>query len=233
MEPIIAAQRAAEQAANDKKIQYFDLLDQRKETVEGLKLAALKGDADRVAAETARLRAVDAEIAKLQIGLVEKQAGQQLTGEQAMARTQADIDARAREGELNRASNERLERIRRATANQPGETERIEAEYARRRAIDPKDADAYLERIERIKGAGRTEGIAAQNANRAVTALENWRKETGKNIRMMNPKNPEAYANAEKQEIARIKQVYGVDLSVPSAGAPTTTKSGATVSNWN
>jgi len=104
MEPIIAAQRAAEQAANDKKIQYFDLLDQRKETVEGLKLAALKGDADRVAAETARLRAEDAEIAKLEIGLTEKQAGQQLTGEQAMARTQAEIDA-----------NRKLEEYRRQT----------------------------------------------------------------------------------------------------------------------
>jgi hypothetical protein len=146
MEPIIAAQRAAEQAANDKKIQYFDLLDQRKETVEGLKLAALKGDADRVAAETARLRAVDAEIAKLQIGLGEKQAGQQLTGEQAMARTQADIDARAREGEANRKNALQVEGIRSA-ARTAGAGERgalTPRDIARLRAQAEKDVDAQL-----------------------------------------------------------------------------------------
>jgi hypothetical protein len=146
MEPIIAAQRAAEQAANDKKIQYFDLLDQRKETVEGLKLAALKGDADRVAAETARLRAVDAEIAKLQIGLGEKQAGQRLTGEQAMARTQADIDARAREGEANRKNALQVEGIRSAarTAGAEGRGALTPRDIARLRAQAEKDVDAQL-----------------------------------------------------------------------------------------
>jgi hypothetical protein len=146
MEPIIAAQRAAEQAANDKKIQYFDLLDQRKETVEGLKLAALKGDADRVAAETARLRAVDAEIAKLQIGLGEKQAGQQLTGEQAMARTQADNEARAREGEANRKNALQVEGIRSAarTAGAGGRGALTPRDIARLRAQAEKDVDAQL-----------------------------------------------------------------------------------------
>jgi len=145
MEPIIAAQRAAEQAANDKKIQYFDLLDQRKETVEGLKLAALKGDADRVAAETARLRAVDAEIAKLQIGLGEKQAGQQLTGEQAMARTQADNEARAREGEANRKNALQVEGIRSAArTGAEGRGALTPRDIARLRAQAEKDVDAQL-----------------------------------------------------------------------------------------
>jgi hypothetical protein len=164
MEPIIAAQRAAEQAANDKRIQYFDLLDQRKETVEGLKLAALKGDADRVAAETARLRAVDAEIAKLGISLTEKQAGQQLTGEQAMERTQADIDARARENALTRASNEKVARIQAAARENPGGKEaaavaRVQAAIngspmlkalAEKAKFDPAAAAQYAAEEERL-----------------------------------------------------------------------------------
>jgi hypothetical protein len=55
----------------------------------------------------------------------------------------------------DRIQQARLERIRKATANQPGETERIFAEYTRRKAVDPKDAEAYLANIERIKGLGR------------------------------------------------------------------------------
>jgi hypothetical protein len=66
-----------------------------------------------------------------------------------------DAQMRAREGALNREQNERLERIRKATANQPGETERIFAKYTSLKATDPKAAEAYLTDIERIKGLGR------------------------------------------------------------------------------
>ncbi len=135
MEPIIAAQRAAEKAANEKKIQYFDLLDQRKETVEDRRLAMLKGDADRVAAETARLRAVDAEIAKLQIGLGEKQATQQLTGEQAMQRLQTELAAREKEAAAGRAT--QLEAARIGADRTPAEVRLME--WLR----DPKNKKLY------------------------------------------------------------------------------------------
>lgn len=64
-------------------------------------------------------------------------------------------DIQAREGELNRAQNERFEILRRATANQPGEAERIEAQYNRLKATNPAEAEQYLQRIERIKGLGK------------------------------------------------------------------------------
>lgn len=230
MEPIIAAQRAAEQAANEKKIQYFDLLDQRKETVEGLKLAALKGDADRVAAETARLRAVDAEIAKLQIGLGEKQAGQLLTGEQAMGRTQAEIDARSVEAAERRKHEIELEKMRRVTAQmKPKEQEYIE--QAKRlklseltggkpgTATPAQELEALQYALNTVKGAGRAESVEAQDRRTAMRALTDWEKETGSRLRMMNSKNPEVYANAKKEEIERIKRVFGIDLSVsPTTG---------------
>ncbi len=79
-------------------------------------------------------------------------------------------DIQAREGELNRAQNERLERIRRATANQPGEAERIFNEYTRRKAIDPKDAENYLETIDRIKGSGR--GTDIKETSNELRALK-------------------------------------------------------------
>ena len=84
-----------------------------------------------------------------------------------------------------------------------------------------------------VKGAGRAESIEAGNRRAAMDLLKDWQKETGSKIQMRNPKNPQAYEDAKKEEIERIKRVLGVDLSVPSAGAATTTKSGATVSNWN
>jgi hypothetical protein len=75
--------------------------------------------------------------------------------EAGIAERQFTGDVQMFEGAQNREQNERLERIRKATANQPGETERIFAEYTRRKAVDPKDAEAYLANIERIKGLGR------------------------------------------------------------------------------
>ncbi len=156
MEPIIAGQRTAEQSAREKQIQYFDLLDQRRETVEGLKLSALKGDADRVAAETARLRAVDAEIAKLQIGLGEKRAGQLLTGEQAEKRTKMDIDARAKEAELNRANALKVEGIRAATREGAGDIAQ------KRLALQQLKADPeYTAAMNKIKELSKAAGLSS------------------------------------------------------------------------
>jgi hypothetical protein len=172
MEPIIAAQRAAEQAANDKKIQYFDLLDQRKETVEGLKLAALKGDADRVAAETARLRAVDAEIAKLGISLTEKQAGQQHTGEQAMARTQAEISARAEESEKDR-------RARAALQSRPGPEQQM-IERAIKSLMDANPGMAYHEAYDKARGSGR--GMDLKETSVELRALKDEQQDLDKRL---------------------------------------------------
>lgn len=109
MEPIIAAQRAAEQAANEKKLQYFDLLDQRKDAVERLNLAWLQKDAEKAMAESARIRGIDADLAKTLTTLKADEAKQRLVGEQAMARTQAEIAGRAQEGALNRAQQAEIE----------------------------------------------------------------------------------------------------------------------------
>jgi hypothetical protein len=120
MEPIIAAQRAAEQAANDKRIQYFDLLDQRKDAVERLNLAWLQKDAEKAMAESARIRGIDADLAKTLTTFKADEAKQRLIGEQAMARTQADIESKERENALGRASNEKIARIQAAARENPG-----------------------------------------------------------------------------------------------------------------
>lgn len=59
------------------------------------------------------------------------------------------------EGAANRANAIELERMRRATADRPGETERILAEFNRLKAQDPAKAEQYLQNVERVRGLGR------------------------------------------------------------------------------
>jgi hypothetical protein len=75
--------------------------------------------------------------------------------EARIAERQFASDVQMFEGAQNRANSIEVERLRRATASMPGETERIHAEFNRRKAIDPADAEQYLQNIERIKGLGK------------------------------------------------------------------------------
>jgi hypothetical protein len=134
--------------------------------IETARIAASKGD-------FAAKREADMNAAKFQ------QKDREITGqlvtnlaqiEAANARSFAELQARAAEGKLNRETQIIVANINAASANRPGEAERIFDEYQRRLKTDPsgKLAEEYMTAIQRAKGldirAGdaKTRQIAAQ-----------------------------------------------------------------------
>jgi len=98
------------------------------------------------------------------------QQGRQFEVNAANARTFAQLQAQAAEGKLDRENRILVANIQAASANRPGEAERIFEEYQRRLKTDPsgKLAEEYMTAIQRAKGldirAGdaKTRQIAAQ-----------------------------------------------------------------------
>jgi hypothetical protein len=116
---------------------------------------------------------------------------------------------RAREGELNRAQNERLERIRQSTADRPGQAERIFAEYARLKGTDPKAAEQYLSTMDQILSLGKgTDDRTNLARQKLLEADTNY-----KMARMMyvNEKDPTKKAEflSQMREIERLHGIQG------------------------
>jgi len=105
----------------------------------------------------------------------------------------AGVDQRRMDEALNRLSQEKLEKLRitarAAEASRPGEAERIEANYMALIAKNkPEEAEAYLNRISRIKGGG-TAGVGADNAE--TRRLREAMKDIDARLEFMDANNPE------------------------------------------
>lgn len=113
---------------------------------------------------------LEVEIARTQASIEAAQQGRQFEVNAANARSFAELQARAAEGKLDRENRVLVANIQAASANRPGEAERIFDEYQRRLKADPsgKMAEEYMTAIQRAKGldirAGdaKTRQIAAQ-----------------------------------------------------------------------
>jgi hypothetical protein len=113
---------------------------------------------------------IDVQLATTQAGIEAAQQGRQFEVNAANARTFAQLQAQAAEGKLDRENRVLVANIQAASANRPGEAERIFDEYQRRLKADPsgKMAEEYMTAIQRAKGldirAGdaKTRQIAAQ-----------------------------------------------------------------------
>jgi hypothetical protein len=146
----VAGQQARDEAANQAQLMHQQAVLKLREAQQAKQL----GQFDRAMAF--EQQAADLE-GKARTSALEAQriAASLATNEYSGLVSLRGQDIQAREGELSRAQNERLEILRRATANQPGEAERIEAQYNRLKATNPAEAEQYLQRIERIKGLGK------------------------------------------------------------------------------
>jgi len=233
-------QRKAFEAAQRENRMEQNALDQLRQAQADLKLAQETGDVQAERTAKLKIEEIKSNFIDKRFEYLKERSTQEDRAEQRRltARGQDLTQQTAREQMANLMALERM----RQNAPKPDQDQIKRAEDLKLNeltggkpdtATPAQKLEALTFALNTVKGAPRADTVEAQNTNRAMTALENWRKGAGKDIQRMNIKTPEVYANAEKQEIARIKQVYGVDLSVPSAGAATTTKSGATVSNWN
>jgi hypothetical protein len=160
-----------------------------------------------------RIRAAEVDVAKAEATL----AGQFASSQANVYGTQMQAETAA----ANRAQNERLERIRKATANQPGETERIFAEYTRRKAVDPKDAEAYLANIERIKGLGR--GMDLKETSVELRALKDEEQQLLKRLEATYSSQERAPITARLEQISRdrVKLMGGTPTAAPTGGVVT------------
>lgn len=178
--------------------------------IETARIAASKGD-------FAAKREADMNAAKFQ------QKDREITGqlvtnlaqiEAANARSFAELQARAAEGKLNRETQIIVANINAASANRPGEAERIFDEYQRRLKADPsgKMAEEYMTAIQRAKGldirAGdaKTRQIAAQ-----MKPLQDELKELTSNpISMKDPRVQQI-----RSELDKLRQQLGGSSQAP------------------
>ena len=122
------------------------------------------------------------------------------------------------EGAQNRANSIEVERLRRATASMPGETERILAEFNRRKAKDPEDAEQYMQLIERISSRGR--GMDIKETSVELRALKD---EEQQQLKLLET----ALTNAQRKPIEekledinrRRRVLMGAPAGAPAAGA--------------
>jgi hypothetical protein len=90
----------------------------------------------------------------------------------------------------NRLTQVQIAKLQAATANRPSEAERIEANYRGMIAKGQSaEADAYLERISKIKGGAGTAGVGADNAQ--TRKLRDAVKDIDSRLEFMDPKSPE------------------------------------------
>jgi len=156
MEPIVAEQRASDERFRALMRERQREADRERAAVEDMQRALADGDIAK--AEKSRDAAFAARNAKNEL---EAKARAQYATQLLQAETAAlDRASREAEGKQIRANALELERMRRATAGMPGETERIEAQFNRLKAQDPAAAEEYLKRIERIRGLGKTDRSA-------------------------------------------------------------------------
>jgi len=125
--------------------------------------------------------------------------------------TKLELDARASEGEKNRASEIVRARIAAASANRPGETERMIGVYERLRARDPKAADEYLGLVERFRGAGRA---GAQNIAELKALQESLQAQ------MKNYALPQATRDAAAAQLKQVNDKLGESAGLGKAPAP-------------
>ena len=146
----VAGQQARDEAANQAQLMHQQAVLKLREAQQAKQL----GQFDRAMAFEQQAAELEGK-ARTSALEAQKIAAQLATSEYSGLVNLREQDIRMQEGAANRANAIELERMRRATADRPGETERILAEFNRRKAKDPADAEQYLQNIERIKGAGR------------------------------------------------------------------------------
>lgn len=97
---------------------------------------------------------LEVEIVRTQANIEASQQGRQFEVNAANARSFAELQARAAEGKLDRENRVLVANIQAASANRPGEAERIFEEYQRLKKVDPsgKMAQEYMDNIQKIKG---------------------------------------------------------------------------------
>ena len=140
----------------------------------------------------------------------QRSVGAQFTGEVQMY-----------EGAQNRAKDFELERIRRATASMPGETERILAEFNRRKAKDPADAEQYMQLIERISSRGR--GMDLKETSVELRALKDEEQQLLKRLEATFSSQERGPINARLEQISRdrVKLMGGTSTAAPTGGVIT------------
>ena len=138
----------------------------------------------------------------------------QLQGTTANAMAQNETTERiARQNNITQLE---VARIHQATAGMPDATERIAAEYARRKAKDPADAEDYMKTIERAKFGNRAETAADKlNVQRQAIAAK-YPAYMGAVNTYATAKDPQKKAEA-LATIRRIEEIEGIK----SAEAPT------------
>jgi hypothetical protein len=145
--------------------------------IENARIAAAQGQEkermehlQKAAQYNQRNREIETQIGVAQANIEAAKEGRQVEINAANARSFAELQAKAVEGNLDRANRILVANIQAASANRPGEAERIFDEYQRRLKADPsgKSAAAYMAVIREAKGIdtraedARTRQIAAQ-----------------------------------------------------------------------
>jgi len=133
----------------------------------------------------------------------------------------AGVDQRRMDEAANRLTQVQIAKLREATANKPTEAERIEANYMALIAKNkPEEAEAYLNRISRIKGGG-TAGVGADNAE--TRRLREAMKDIDARLEFMDANNPEyktLQATRDKLSKRVVERAIGETGVAPAGNAP-------------
>jgi hypothetical protein len=139
---------------------------------------------------------------------------------------QADTAAQNREAEAKRAAAQNVTslevaRIHAASANRPGETERMLAEYGRIKATNPDAAEEYMKSIERVKTGTKGETAQEKLAVQRQGLLGKDESYKMASMAYYNSKDPVKKQKA-KDTMDAIERTYGIiDDSAPNTGIGT------------
>jgi hypothetical protein len=179
-------QKQQELADNDAKTRY---------EIDNLRRAEERGDSKAVYESKLKISELNTQRAQLQ-GTV---AGQM-----------AQNESQERIARQNNITQLEVARIHQATAGMPDATERIAAEYARRKAKDPADAEDYMKTIERAKFGNKPQIAAEANQIKRLKLIETDQNYSA-NARIADDPKSKPEARARAQEIMRaIEQRNGI-----------------------
>ena len=128
--------------------------------------------------------------------------------EAGIAERQFTGEVQMYEGAQGRANAMEVERMRRVTANQPGETERIFNRFNELKAKDPAAAEKYLQDIERIKGLGK--GITERQDVTELKALITSLRDQADPMKNFDKPSREQASSMLKQAQDKLAQMSGL-----------------------
>lgn len=239
LEQLRTKRQAETQRFREQEIAYMDKLEERRGAVESMRLAQMRGDADKARADAERIRTIDNDLSKLGINIGLQRASQlaaeertRITSEAATRRSEAQQRAMDERAKLDRESRERIADARRKGEGAERTTDlmrqyniELEALLAQGAPNDPATRKVAMNtaqaQVSKSAGTYRADVTAQEKAD-AWVQLQLLTGPRARELRSLRTRDPAAYKKEVEALEAEAERKYVRPNPAPARNPPST-----------